>query len=71
MKGGRSLIGRQGLTAPFNLSGIPAISVPCGFNAAGLPMGMQVAGRPWDEVTVLRLAHAYEQATDLPSAAAL
>ncbi len=57
-------IGRQGLTAPFNLSGIPAISVPCGFSTAGLPIGMQVAGRPWDEVTVLRIAHAYEQATD-------
>jgi len=64
IEGREVLIGRQGLTAPFNLSGIPAISVPCGFNAAGLPMGMQVAGRPWDEVTVLRLAHAYEQATD-------
>ncbi len=57
-------IGRQGLTAPFNLSGVPAISVPCGFSAAGLPIGMQIAGRAWDEVTVLRIAHAYEQATD-------
>jgi len=38
--------------------------VPCGFSAAGLPIGLQIAGRPWDEVTVLRLAYAYEQATD-------
>jgi aspartyl-tRNA(Asn)/glutamyl-tRNA(Gln) amidotransferase subunit A len=64
IEGREVLVGRQGLTAPFNLSGIPAISVPCGFSAAGLPIGLQIAGRPWDEVTVLRLAHAYEQATD-------
>jgi len=50
-------------TRPFNLLGLPTISVPCGFTRAGLPMGMQITGRPGDEATVLRLAHAYEQAT--------
>jgi aspartyl-tRNA(Asn)/glutamyl-tRNA(Gln) amidotransferase subunit A len=51
-------------THPFNLSGLPALSVPCGFSASGLPIGLQVAGRAFDEVTVLRLGHAYQQATD-------
>ena len=52
------------LTNPLNLLGIPAISVPCGFSPNGLPIGLQLAGRWWDEATVLRAAHAYEQATD-------
>ena len=52
-----------GLTAPFNLTGTPAISVPCGFSADGLPIGLQIAGRAWDEVTVLRIAAAYERIT--------
>ncbi len=51
-------------TNPINLLGAPAISVPCGFTAAGLPFGLQLTGRWWDEATVLRAAHAYEQATD-------
>ena len=51
-------------TRPINLTGLPSISVPCGFTRNGLPIGMQITGRPGDEVTVLRLAHAYEQATD-------
>lgn len=50
-------------TRPFNVWGLPAISVPCGFTASGLPVGMQIAGPPWREDLVLRLAHAYEQAT--------
>jgi aspartyl-tRNA(Asn)/glutamyl-tRNA(Gln) amidotransferase subunit A len=50
-------------TNPFNLLGVPAISVPCGFSDAGLPIGLQLAARWWDEPTVLRAAHAYEQAT--------
>ena len=50
-------------TIPGNLSGIPGVSVPCGFSAAGLPIGLQVLGRPLDEARVLRAAHAYEQAT--------
>ncbi len=51
-------------TRPYNLTGFPAISVPCGFSEAGLPMALQLAGRPFDELTVLRAAHAYEQATE-------
>ena len=46
------------------LAGLPAISVPVGFSASGLPMGMQLIGRPRGDLDVLRLAHAYEQATD-------
>ena len=51
-------------TRPFNLNGFPAITVPCGFSNDGLPIGLQLAGRPFDEETVLRAAHAYEKATD-------
>jgi len=50
-------------TRPFNVWGLPAISVPCGFTKAGLPIGLQIAGPPWSEAAVLRLAHAYEQVT--------
>ena len=50
-------------TIPGNLSGIPGVSVPCGFSATGLPIGLQVLGRPLDEARVLRAAYAYEQAT--------
>jgi aspartyl-tRNA(Asn)/glutamyl-tRNA(Gln) amidotransferase subunit A len=51
-------------TRPFNALALPTISVPCGFTRAGLPIGMQITGPPGGEVTVLRLACAYEQATD-------
>ncbi len=51
-------------TAPFNATGLPALSLPCGFTRAGLPVGLQLVGRPFDESTVLRAGHAYEQATD-------
>ena len=51
-------------TMPFNALGLPAISVPCGFTATGLPIGLQIAGHAFDEAGVLRIAHAYEQATD-------
>lgn len=50
-------------TRPFNVWGLPAISVPCGFTQSGLPIGLQIAGPPWREDLVLRLALAYEQAT--------
>lgn len=50
-------------TISVNLAGIPAISVPCGFSAAGLPIGLQLLGRPFEEDVILRAAHAYEQAT--------
>jgi aspartyl-tRNA(Asn)/glutamyl-tRNA(Gln) amidotransferase subunit A len=50
-------------TRPFNVWGLPAISLPCGFNQSGMPIGLQIAGPHWREDIVLRLAHAYEQAT--------
>ncbi|KAF1027232.1 MAG: Acylamidase [Burkholderia plantarii] len=49
---------------PWTLAGCPVISVPVGFNAAGLPMGMQLIGRPRDDVGVLRVAHAYQRERD-------
>jgi aspartyl-tRNA(Asn)/glutamyl-tRNA(Gln) amidotransferase subunit A len=51
-------------TIPASLSGLPAISVPCGFSTMGLPIGLQLVGRPFEESTVLRAAYAYEQATN-------
>ena len=51
-------------TRPYNITGSPAITIPCGFSNAGMPIGLQLAGRSFDEMTVLRAAHAYEQATD-------
>lgn len=51
------------LTSPFNLTGLPAISLPCGFTRAGLPVGLQLAGGAWREAMVLRVARAYERAT--------
>ena len=50
-------------TISINLAGVPAISVPCGFSKAGLPIGMQLIGRAFEEETLLRAAHAYEQST--------
>ncbi len=52
------------LTMPFNLTGLPACSFPAGFTANGLPIGLQVVGKPFEEATVLRIAHAYQQLTD-------
>jgi Asp-tRNA(Asn)/Glu-tRNA(Gln) amidotransferase A subunit family amidase len=52
------------LTRPYNILGSPSITQPCGFDESGLPIGLQFVGRPWGEPTILRLAHAYEQATD-------
>ncbi len=49
-------------TRPVNMLGLPTISVPCGFSAARLPIGLQISGRPGAEAGVLRLAHAYERA---------
>jgi aspartyl-tRNA(Asn)/glutamyl-tRNA(Gln) amidotransferase subunit A len=51
-------------TRPFNLTGFPAITLPCGFSKEGLPVGLQLAGRPFEEATVLLAAHAYEQSTE-------
>lgn len=52
------------LTYPFNLAGLPALTLPCGFDGDDLPIGLQIAARPFDEATVLRAAHAYETAHD-------
>ena len=51
-------------TAPFNLAGLPALSVPCGFTKEGLPIGMQIVSRAWSEAKVLNAGYAYEQATE-------
>ena len=51
-------------TRPFNVWGLPTISVPCGFTSSGLPIGLQIAGPQWREDLVLRMAHSYEQATE-------
>jgi len=52
-------------TVTVNLAGLPAISVPCGFSDNGLPIGLQMIGKAFDESTILRAAHAYEQSTNL------
>jgi aspartyl-tRNA(Asn)/glutamyl-tRNA(Gln) amidotransferase subunit A len=49
-------------TIPFNVTGLPAISIPCGFSTAGLPIGMQIVGAPFQEATIFRVADAYERA---------
>ncbi|GJE13873.1 amidase [Methylobacterium longum] len=50
------------LTYPFNLTGLPAIALPCGFDGRGLPIGLQIAARPFGEAVMLRMAHQYERA---------
>jgi aspartyl-tRNA(Asn)/glutamyl-tRNA(Gln) amidotransferase subunit A len=51
------------LTIPVNLAGVPAISVPCGLSN-GLPLGLQIIGKHFDESTIYRVAHTFEQATE-------
>jgi aspartyl-tRNA(Asn)/glutamyl-tRNA(Gln) amidotransferase subunit A len=51
-------------TSPFDIFGLPTISVPCGFTSSGLPIGLQISGAPFAESTVLALAHAYERETE-------
>jgi aspartyl-tRNA(Asn)/glutamyl-tRNA(Gln) amidotransferase subunit A len=55
---------RPNFTNPFNLTGLPAISVPCGFTSGQLPVGLQIAARAFEETTCFRAAYAYEQATE-------
>jgi aspartyl-tRNA(Asn)/glutamyl-tRNA(Gln) amidotransferase subunit A len=55
---------RPGFTRIFNLTGQPSISVPSGFTASGLPLGLMLSGRPFEDLTVLQVAYAYEQAHD-------
>ncbi|MBM3546134.1 MAG: amidase [Alphaproteobacteria bacterium] len=54
---------RPSLTMPFNLTGLPVMTVCCGFTAAGLPLGVQVVGHPFGDATAMGVAHAYERAT--------
>jgi aspartyl-tRNA(Asn)/glutamyl-tRNA(Gln) amidotransferase subunit A len=51
-------------TVSANLSGLPAISIPCGFSSCDLPIGLQLTGRAFDEATLLRAADAYQRGTD-------
>ncbi|TAK02484.1 Asp-tRNA(Asn)/Glu-tRNA(Gln) amidotransferase subunit GatA, partial [bacterium] len=51
-------------TISVNLAGLPGLSLPCGFDSEGLPIGMQIIGKHFDEATILRIAFAYEQATE-------
>jgi aspartyl-tRNA(Asn)/glutamyl-tRNA(Gln) amidotransferase subunit A len=62
-----SLYGAKGnmniqCTLPFNLTGLPAISIPCGFSSAGLPVGLQIVAAPFQESLLFQIAHAYERA---------
>ena len=67
-KGGSATLGMvgrfTGLTRPFNTLGVPALSVPCGFDSNGLPIGMQLVGRPFDEASLYRIGHAYQGVTE-------
>jgi aspartyl-tRNA(Asn)/glutamyl-tRNA(Gln) amidotransferase subunit A len=60
-------LGLSRLTLPFDVTGQPAISIPCAFTEEGLPVGLMLVGRRFDEATVLRAAHAFEQAAGLSS----
>ena len=55
--------GRRTYTTPSNLAGVPGLSINCGFTSDGLPVGLQMVGRPYDEPTLFRAAYAYERAT--------
>jgi aspartyl-tRNA(Asn)/glutamyl-tRNA(Gln) amidotransferase subunit A len=59
-----TLGGMAALTRPFNYLGLPAMSLPCGFDENGLPLAFQLVGRPFDEASVVRVAHAFQSATD-------
>ena len=62
---GAADMARRRLTSPASLAGLPALSVPCGFTRSGLPVGLQLIGRPFDESTLFRIGRAYERATRL------
>jgi aspartyl-tRNA(Asn)/glutamyl-tRNA(Gln) amidotransferase subunit A len=51
-------------TIPVNLAGLPGMSIPCGFTSHGLPIGLQLIGKPWDEATLFQVASAYESETN-------
>ena len=50
-------------TCPFNITGQPALTIPCGFTHGGLPIALQIVGKTFDEATVLQIGHAYEVQT--------
>jgi aspartyl-tRNA(Asn)/glutamyl-tRNA(Gln) amidotransferase subunit A len=54
---------RPNFTSPFNCTGAPALAMPCGFSMGGLPLSLQIAGRPHEDALVLRMGYAYEMAT--------
>ena len=58
------MAGRISFTGPFNLAGVPALTLPCGFSSDNMPMGLQIVGKPFAEETVLNVAHAFEQNTE-------
>ncbi len=58
------MAGRISFTGPFNLAGVPALTLPCGFSSDNMPMGLQIVGKPFAEETVLKVAHAFEQNTE-------
>jgi aspartyl-tRNA(Asn)/glutamyl-tRNA(Gln) amidotransferase subunit A len=60
----KMVAGFTGLTRPFNTLGVPALSLPCGFDRNGAPIGLQLIGRPFDEALLYRIGHAYQGATD-------
>ena len=49
---------------PLTMTGLPALSLPCGFSRNSLPMGLQIIGRPFDESGIIKIANAYEKSTD-------
>ncbi|MBM3926462.1 MAG: hypothetical protein FJ320_10885 [SAR202 cluster bacterium] len=57
------LFAEKSMTSHYDLTGLPAVTLRCGFSSKGLPIGLQIAGRPFDEATILRAAHHYQQAT--------
>ena len=60
---GRQDMARRRLTSPASLAGLPALSVPCGFSESGLPIGLQIIGKPFDEAMLFRVGRAYESVT--------
>ena len=63
VEAGRRFFTRRSYTTPASLAGVPALSLPCGFTASGLPIGLQLIARRFEDGTLLRAAHVYEQAT--------
>jgi len=60
----KRLLGQISFMGMWNLTGLPALAVPCGFSSAGMPLSMQIVGKPFDEATVLKVGDAYQQRVD-------